>query len=230
MTGPTPIVVSSHSEVGGHRHNEDAFVVEPLPGDPNSVICVIADGQGGQSGGGEAARLACESCIAAARNRTRAELLRAATWDVILSESDQIICRHPVAGYTTLVAFFVTETAICGGSNGDSAAALLRSERRAEMLTASQRKHPPVGSGGATFIPFAARLDWPWCVLAFTDGVWKYGGNWDRILGLDPRTSAPQIIATLLERAKEPCNGRLQDDFTVVALQRAAAPYEPSPS
>jgi hypothetical protein len=228
VTGPGRIAVSTYSEVGGHRHNEDAFLVEQLPSDSNSWICVVADGQGGQSGGGEAARLACDSCAATARTLTRTELLRATTWNAILSASDQAICRHPVAGYTTLVAFFVAETAVCGGSNGDSAAALLRGERAAELLTAAQRKHPPVGSGCATFIPFAARLDLPWCVLAVTHGVWKYG-NRERMLSLNPRTPGPAMIATLLETAKASCSGRLQDDFTVVALQDSAAPPELSP-
>ena len=49
-----------------------------------------------------------------------------------------------------------------------------------QELTSSQRKNPPVGSGGAIFVPFACRLIRPWQVLAMSDGVWKYAG-WEAI-------------------------------------------------
>ncbi|HVS40227.1 MAG TPA: hypothetical protein VMS17_32010, partial [Gemmataceae bacterium] len=46
------ISVLSFSEVGGHRVNEDAFAVQQHPLDPGMWLCFVADGQGGQPGGG----------------------------------------------------------------------------------------------------------------------------------------------------------------------------------
>ena len=59
----------SFSEVGGHRVNEDAMAVQQHPADPNLWVCVIADGQGGQAGGGPASQLACETMMAAATGK-----------------------------------------------------------------------------------------------------------------------------------------------------------------
>ena len=42
----------SHSEPGGHATNEDAFEVMQHPADPSCWIGALADGQGGQAGGG----------------------------------------------------------------------------------------------------------------------------------------------------------------------------------
>ena len=51
---------------------------------------------------------------------------------------------------------------------------------KATVVTGCQTKDPPVGSGEAFFVPFAAELTPPWLVLAMTDGVWKYAG-WHRL-------------------------------------------------
>jgi hypothetical protein len=86
------------------------------------------------------------------------------------------------------------------------------------VLTNRQNKNPPVGSGAAYFVPFAARLVCPWVVLAMSDGVWKYVG-WDNVFKAASEQDGPKIIETIRERARLPGSGNLQDDFTLVAFQ-----------
>ena len=63
----------------------------------------------------------------------------------------------------------------------DSIPVLLVNDGGAAVLTADQRKNPPVGSGAAVFTEFTAELGHGWRVLGLTDGVWKYVG-WDRVI------------------------------------------------
>jgi hypothetical protein len=210
--------VFTHSEAGGHRENEDAFAVRPLAGGPERYVCVVADGQGGQPGGAAAARTACETCVAQASACLPERLLLPSTWDDILRAADQAVSRDPEAGYTTAVAFCVTDAFLCGASCGDSAAVLIQGERPAAILTRGQSKNPPVGSGGAAFVPFACRLDLPWTVLAMSDGVWKYVG-WERILTLKAAAPGAALVDSLLDSARLPGGKGLPDDFTLVAIQ-----------
>jgi hypothetical protein len=210
------IQVFHRSEAGGHPVNEDAFDVRPLPHDPGGYLCVVADGQGGRAGGAAAAKRACEACVAASLDRTTDQLLRPRTWSRILQSVDEAVCDDPTAGFTTVVAFCVTKTSLCGASNGDSAAVLL-TDRPGQILTARQFKNPPVGSRDATFIPFAADLAPPWAVLAMSDGVWKYAG-WESILPISPAMPGEEMLASLRSRTSLRGRGGLQDDFTLVAL------------
>jgi hypothetical protein len=211
------IQVFSHSETGGHAENEDAFVAQPHPSDPDSYLCAIADGQGGRAGGGRAARLARDCSLEAASAVAPADFISPATWVSVLRKADQAVATDPVAGFTTLIGFCVARGFICGASNGDSAVAMLNSSKQGQILTARQRKNPPVGSGGAEFVPFHAQLQPPWLVLAMTDGVWKYTG-WDTIFLAASQDSGEGIIRSLLERARLPRSGKLQDDFTLLVL------------
>ncbi len=215
------IEVASLSLAGGHLENEDAFVVEELPGDPACFLCALADGQGGQAGGGQAARGACAVSIAETRRRSPVQLLLSSTWSAIVGAADLAVSRYPDAGFCTLVTFAVTERMVCGASCGDSALVLITGNRRNSVLTDPQPKNPPIGSGGAMAVPFSTVLSPPWMPLAMSDGVWKYAG-WDRIADIDPNLSAEAAINTLHEAAKLPRSGALQDDFTVVALRKRA--------
>jgi hypothetical protein len=211
------IEVFSLSEVGGHAENEDAFKVCPHPDDAECYLCAIADGQGGQPGGGPAARLASERCIQEALRYRARDLLRPSTWTTLLRTVDEAVAKDSAAGFTTLAAFCLSKSAICGASSGDSAIVLFDEASRGSILTDRQHKNPPVGSGVAAFVPFAASMVAPWIVLALSDGVWKYTG-WEYILSLDPVRRVEEVVAELLAKASLP-NGGLQDDFTIVALQ-----------
>jgi hypothetical protein len=207
------------SEVGGHAHNEDAFLLRPHPDDPQSLLCAVADGQGGQPGGGPAARCACETFLRMASQATLPELMLLRLWDDILAYVDRTVADDAEAGYTTLVAFCIAGGHLAGASCGDSALAVATAQQEPLILTSRQSKNPHVGSGAALFVPFSAVLAPPWTVLAMTDGVWKYT-SWDTVL----RTAAgkpDEAIPSLRQRAGLPATGALQDDFTLVVLSES---------
>jgi hypothetical protein len=212
----------SYSEVGGHRLNEDAFCVQAHPLAPDCWLCLVADGQGGQPGGGPAAQLACQTALGAARVCRPVDLLDSRSWSGILRQADAAVATAPEAGLTTLVCLCVYRGRVVGASSGDSAALLVCGGKATE-LTAGQHKNPPVGCGAAVAVPFAAALTEPWRVLAMFDGVWKYVG-WDRVVAIASRARGPGIIAELQEAARLPGSGRFQDDFTVVVLEAPAEP------
>jgi serine/threonine protein phosphatase PrpC len=210
--------VFSHSEAGGHIENQDAFDVRPHPLDANCYLCLVADGQGGRSGGAAAAQLACSVAIAKACAEHPQHLLQANVWQRILEAADRAVDDDKAAGFTTLVGFCIADGQLCGASSGDSAAILLGSKQPGVILTADQQKNPPVGSGGAAFVSFGMKLIRPWKVLAMTDGVWKSVG-FESVMQIACESEGQKLIAALLDRAKLPRTGKLQDDFTVVLLQ-----------
>jgi serine/threonine protein phosphatase PrpC len=210
----------SFSEVGGHRVNEDAFAVQQHPDDPDLWLCFVADGQGGQAGGGPAARLACQAASDAARACSPAGLGLSSVWSGLLQEADVAVAADPVAGFTTLLGLGVSSGRVVGASSGDSAALVLCGEKALE-LTAAQHKNPPVGSGAAVAVPFAAALRLPWQVLAMSDGVWKYIG-WDGIVEAARRQRGASLIAQLQRLARLPGSGQFPDDFTIVVLEGCA--------
>jgi serine/threonine protein phosphatase PrpC len=220
------LAVSSFSEVGGHRVNEDAFAVQPHPLDPGVWLCFVADGQGGQAGGGPAAQLACRSALAAAVACRPERLSDERAWSGILQEVDQSVRDDRSAGLTTLVALGLVRDRVVGASSGDSAALLVCGERAVE-LTARQCKNPPIGSGAAEAVPFAAAVSAPWKLLAMSDGVWKYVG-WDGVIAVARREGGSALVAALQRPARLPRSGKFQDDFTVVLLESVAEPAAPA--
>jgi hypothetical protein len=211
------VTVLHHTETGGHAHNEDAFAVGPHPNDPDCWLCALADSQGGQSGGGPAARLASRTVFESAAVWPPDQLLTADAWVSLCQVADEAVRRDPEAGLTTLVAFCVRNGVVCGASCGDSAAVAVGSGRPGVLLTEHQFKNPPVGSGGAPFVPFEAELVRPWEVLALSDGVWKYAG-WEAVLAA-ARLPPEEALADLRGRVAFPGSGRVPDDFTLVVLR-----------
>lgn len=212
------IVVTAFSEAGGHPQNEDAFVVQPHPSGPDRWLCFVADGQGGQASGGEAARIACRVGIEAALVRSWRALRSPDIWEDILGEADRAVSADPEAGFTTLIGFVISGEFVAGASCGDSAVVMLLQGQPARELTTGQRKNPPVGSGGAEVVPFSAGLSSPWSVLAMSDGVWKYVG-WDRLVQAATETRGESLVETLKQAARSPRSGQFPDDFTVVVFE-----------
>jgi hypothetical protein len=214
------IRIFSHTDPGGHAHNEDAFEVKRHASDPSCLLCALADGQGGRAGGARAAQLACRACIEAASAHPPAILaMRPDVWQAILQRADAIVADDKDAGFTTLVAFAIHKDAICGASNGDSGA--VGAGRPGVILTERQSKDPPIGAGAARPVGFAARLARPWTMLAMSDGVWKYVG-WDRVMQAASGLCGNELVTALRKQAGLPGSGRLQDDFTLVALQEGS--------
>src|SRR4051794_10771466 len=108
--------VQSCSEVGSHRLNEDAFWVQAHPLAPDCWLCFVADGQGGQAGGGPAARLACQAALGAALGCRPEGLIDPPTWSGILRQADAAVAADSVAGFTTLVGLCVYRDRVVGAS------------------------------------------------------------------------------------------------------------------
>jgi PPM family protein phosphatase len=199
----------SFTAAGGHPVNEDAFLLRAVPG---GWAVVLADGQGGRSGGAAAAQLAC---------RTVADAFGTSadhSWAECLARADTAVAADPAAGFTTLVALVVQDGVVSGASCGDSAAVAFCGDSAPRVLTARQFKNPPVGSGEATFIPFEMKLVAPWKVLVMSDGVWKCA-SWDSVWALAATHSGEELIAELQVAARLKTSGEFPDDFTVVLLE-----------
>jgi serine/threonine protein phosphatase PrpC len=213
--------VLSFTEAGvDHADNEDAFLVRTHPAAGDSWLCFLAAGQGGQAGGGPAARLACEVALDQAVRRPPSRLADILEWDVILRQADHAVSADPQAGFTTLVGLSIVAGVIVGASSGDSAVLAVHGDGEAERLTARQHKNPPVGSGGALFAPFTSGLRRPWRVLVLSDGVWKYVG-WDRLVEAAREHGGQALLDALQSRARLRVSGRFTDDFTAVLLEES---------
>jgi hypothetical protein len=211
-------IVASCSLAGGHPTNEDAFDVIRHPGEQSCWIGALADGQGGQAGGGEAARLACQVVIEMVSSQPARKVATASTWLNALRLADERVCADRSAGYTTLIGFALAGGHVIGASNGDSALWLAGPDERILDLTASQAKNPPIGSGGAAPTPFAAKLPAWWIVLAMSDGVWKGVGR-ERVAERLRESRGQALLNALLADARLPWSGGLGDDFTAVILE-----------
>lgn len=213
------VIVTPFTAAGGPGPNQDAYLVEEHPADAAVWLCVLADGQGGQRGGGEAARLACRVALDALLAAPPKALAVASAWGTVLHAADRAVAADADAGYTTLVAFGLIGDFLIGASNGDSAV-LVVSAGRATEVTAGQRKNPPVGSGGAAVVPFGAALTRPWAVLAMSDGVWKYAG-WDVLIEAATTWRGEELLARLQAAVRSPGSGAFPDDFTAVLFEGA---------
>src|SRR6516164_4496350 len=113
--------IHSFSEAGGHRLNEDAFRVQAHPLAADCWLCLVADVQGVQAGGGAAARLACQAALDAALGCRPERLIDPAAWSGILRRADAAVAADSGAGFTTLVGLGVYRGRVAGASSGDSA-------------------------------------------------------------------------------------------------------------
>lgn len=206
--------VFSYTEAGGHPRNEDAFEVRAHPLDKTCLLCALADGQGGQAGGGRAAQLACATTLAAAATLSQHQI----AWDRILRQADDAVAADREAGFTTLIGFALHENCVLGASSGDSALLAFDASGRVFDLTRSQMKNPPVGCGDAVFVPFQMKLQTPWTVLAMSDGVWKYVGM-DGVQTAMMKLRGQALIDSLQQSARMKGSGLFQDDFTVIVIQ-----------
>ncbi len=205
-----------HSEAGEGHANEDVALVRPHPEDAGVLLCSLADGQGGQAGGADAARVAAEESLRAASSFPAKELFGAAPWYAVVGAADEAVCEDVAAGYCTLVSLCVSEREVWGASCGDSGALLIQGGRNF-LLTENQRKNPPVGSSAAHPVAFSARLHPGWKLLVLSDGVWKFVG-WESIAWIAGQYQGQALIAALRGAAWDANGGRLPDDFTVALL------------
>jgi PPM family protein phosphatase len=211
------IELHQFTEAGGHAENEDALQIRSLADGQEGFLCVLADGQGGQSGAARAGQIGCQAVIEQALSLPTPLLLVPTSWIQILERADQAISNDPNAGFTTLVAFCLVSDFICGGSCGDSGATLISGNGEKIILTERQSKNPPVGSGSASFTRFTKKLRGAWTVLAMSDGVWKFASMQAVIKSTDEK-HGDEIIQDLLNKCRLPGSGALQDDFTLAVF------------
>jgi len=209
----------SYSEAGGHSVNEDAFRAEPHPADASLWLILMADGQGGRSGGARAASIAVDAALDAARHAPPQRLReQSAAWRAILHHADEAVMADPDAGFASLVGFAVADDAVLTGASCGDSAVLVATDGATQIVTDHQYKNPPVGSGDANFVPFHGAKSSRRSILAMTDGVWKYAG-WDAIEDAACEMRGQPLIDALAAKARLPGSGRFPDDFTLLVLE-----------
>lgn len=208
--------IFSYSEAAEGHPNEDCFAIRSHPTDGTTLLCALADGQGGQAGGERAARLAVALTIEIAEGLDVEQLQDPLTWYQVISAVDAAVCEDAVAGCTTLVAFCETGEKLCGASCGDSAAILIQ-DGNTMVLTEDQRKRDAVGSDEAVPTVFCADLHADWRLLIMSDGVWKCVG-YDRLVTEATLKEGEELVLSLRDCA----GSRLYDDFSLVVVQPTA--------
>jgi hypothetical protein len=201
----------------GYGENQDALVVKYHPKDPSLLLVAIADGQGGQPGGKQAAQLACQLIVDEAAACRPLSLIWTRKWQQLLVKTDKALRANDDAGFTTLIAYAVKGCRLYGAAGGDSALMAVTAND-VKILTKGQQKNPPVGSGQAQAFGINFVLHPPWTLLAMTDGVWKFAG-WEKIWDSALEVTNPKnMIESIYCSAKLP-GGGFQDDFTMVVIQ-----------
>lgn len=209
------------SEPGRGHANEDVVAAMVHPQNPKYWIAALADGQGGQAGGTEAARIAVGEVMRKAAEFSVDDLQSLRTWEKIGDAADIVVMKDPHAGYCTLVDVIFGPDGAAGVSSGDSAA--YGYTDKARELTRNQRKNPSVGSGGAYFAGFVVNKSPGHQVLLMSDGVWKYADPAE--IGAARIEPGKDVIARLKASVLERF-GNLPDDFSVISL-RAVEKDEP---
>lgn len=205
----------THTEPGGKLVNEDFVLARRHPMAGDIYIGALADGQGGRSNGALASRAACEAVWSLASALSAAQLFKADTWRRIVQQADDAVAL--TGGFTTLVAFAISQDTAVGASVGDSKAYFKRpTDPAMTEWTIGQRKNPPVGSGSVDAVPFmvggleAGRL------LVVSDGVWKFCGHEALLSSFAQSLEAlpEHLRGALLQRA----GSLLPDDFSLIAV------------
>ncbi len=205
----------SDTEAGYNHENEDCIVVQAHPNEPNALICVLADGQGGQIGGAAAAQTAVQKTLELAAARSVKQLLNRKTWFEIVRFVDDEVAGNENAGFTTLVAVCVFNNRVCGASCGDSTALVVERSNYA-VLTEKQRKNPPIGSKAAIPVGFEDKLKNSQLIL-MSDGVWRFV-SYEKIAEMSRSYQGQKLIAALKALQMEQNNGKLHDDFSIILL------------
>ena len=108
------IQVTTSTEASGHRENEDAYVVKSHLSGPDRSLCFQEDGQGGQSGGTDAARIACRTPAAAALGRSTRDSPDPGSAVAMPRAADRAVRDGPVAGFTSPISFLITGDFVVG--------------------------------------------------------------------------------------------------------------------
>ena len=206
------IIFTEGSE--GHQ-NEDAIIVNKLR---EGWMGAVADGQGGRSGGAEAAKLACEAIVNRGREVEPGMFLQPNTWEDLFRAADRSVADDSEAGFTTLIGFHILDGYVHGASCGDGAAYLYNANSQVIELTVHQQKNPQIGSGITSCTFFRSPLVKPWRFLAMTDGVWKYAGR-EKLLDLLRNATGQDLNSKLQVAGRLPGSGKFPDDYTFALIE-----------
>lgn len=178
------------------------------------TILALADGAGGQSGGGEAANKAVTDLVQSLSSLK--SLPKAKDCVKALEQLDRSLYRDKNCGETTMVLVVEEKGRMVGASVGDSGAWRVSSEGL-QNLTKSQRRKPFLGSGGCEPRGFGPLDLGDGRLLIASDGLFKYS-DWGAIQAVLLNSSFDGCLDKLIE----PCrmkSGRLQDDLAVVVAE-----------
>jgi hypothetical protein len=165
-----------------------------------------------------AARLAVDAALAETNNHAVADLPSPVAWRNVVERADQAVSENPDAGFTTLTAIAANQGWLCGASSGDSLILWVDSDGSCRLLSETQPKNPPVGSGHAAYSHFSLPCSTPWRLVAMTDGVWKALGK-EQVRQIFITWHGPDLARFLLDQAQAADGGILRDDATAISLQ-----------
>lgn len=194
----------------GTKNQDRSAVIQHSHG----LLLVIADGAGGLGGGIEAAELVIQIIKECALSE--AEFINPLIWGNILTEADNQLYEHPMAGETTVAVVALSNGSICGASAGDAGVFLVQEQTDIE-LTALQQRKPPLGSGAALPIPYGP-IPFSGTLLIATDGLMKYAKK-EKIRQIVLDNDFEQVAKLLTECVRYP-SGNLPDDVTVIVCKK----------
>lgn len=191
--------------------------VEVVVRDDGVVLLVLADGAGGQAGGGRAAqRVAAGATKHFCEGSSEIDPVPWLSW---MREMDRSLSLDPTCGETTAIVCVVDGPLVGGCSVGDSEAWIFESTSIVD-LTSAQRRKPLLGSGQANPHPFfvrrSTRTRGSSTLLLGSDGLFKYASR-DRIAELVSASPFPKLLDALVESVRLP-TGALHDDVGLIAL------------
>jgi|GEM_PF-413112 Serine/threonine protein phosphatase len=187
----------------------------------DSLVLAVADGVGGQPGGGPAA----DRAVALVREAVTGEALRPdrpEAWYHLFHTIDAALRDAPDAGQTTLAVVAVTPRRLVGASVGDSGAWWVNPDGYFD-LTGGQERKPYLGQGMAQVVPFSLPRPAAGTLLVASDGLFKYAQP-DRILDTvtDPAHADDGLDATAKRLADlaRLSSGQLLDDVAILLCRR----------
>lgn len=206
----------TYSEPGHNHENQDAVLARHHPADASCLICVLADGHGGQHGGKAAAQVAVQTVWEEAASKAVRQLCDKRIWCEIIAAADEAVEANEEAGFTTLIVLALIGGEVYGASVGDSKALLVMLQDH-RVITGKQYKNPPVGSSAAWPVSFTDKMRDSDVLLLMSDGVWRYTDE-DTISEIVRREREEKLAATLRELQTSQNRGVLPDDFSLIAV------------
>lgn len=185
--------------MNGRPSQDCAAVREEAEG---SLLIVLADGIGGQSGGREAAQRAVDEWLTCEYEPA-----------IQMAETDSLLSRMPDAGLTTAIYLRLSAEEVTGASVGDSQVWFQEANGRWRELTEQQRLRPFLGSGDAIPKAFSRVTPAQGRLLVCSDGLWRQASR-ERMLEL----AAQENVDELLLSSRLPMSKTYADDVSFVLV------------